>query len=143
VSRNILEAEFNGASVVQFARYLILVAVISAAPLAILPAKYAYEELIYKHIPGGMTNKQNTMVALVMTLFCYISAVMLPNVGSVIAITGATVNPFIGFIFPILFYLKLDPSALTSKSKLFAIFVMLTTIAVSILGLIEIFSVSD
>lgn len=111
--------------------------VIAAAPLAILPAKYAYEEFKYKHLPGGMSNKQNMMVALVMTMFCHIMAVMLPNVGTVIALTGATVNPFIGFIFPIIFFLKLDQSAITSRPKILAIFIMLAIVVVSILGFVQ------
>jgi amino acid permease len=73
-----------------------------------------------------------------MTLLCYVAAVVLPNVGDVIAITGATVNPFIGFIFPILFYLKIDPSPMSSAGKRLGIFVILVTIIVSILGILQI-----
>jgi len=45
---------------------------------------------------------------------CYLMAVAIPNIGDAITLTGATVNPFIGFIFPILFYLKLDPAPMKS-----------------------------
>jgi amino acid permease len=54
-SRNILEADFGDSVLIQFARYLILIAVIAAAPLAILPAKHAYESLKFKH--GGFSTK--------------------------------------------------------------------------------------
>ena len=43
-----------------------------------------------------------------MVVFCYLAAVCVKDIGSVISIAGATVNPFIGFLFPIIFYLKLD-----------------------------------
>jgi len=66
------------------------------------------------------------------------AAVVLPNVGDVIAITGATVNPFIGFIFPIMFYLKIDPSPMSSAGKRLGIFVILVTIIVSVLGIVQI-----
>ena len=41
-SKNILEADFGDDFLIQFSRYLILIAVIAAAPLAVLPAKYAW-----------------------------------------------------------------------------------------------------
>lgn len=109
-----------------------MIAVIAAAPLAILPAKYAYEEMKYRN---GMTPTQNICVSVCMTLLCYIMAVIMPNVGTVIAVTGATVNPFIGFIFPILFYLKIDPAPMNSRSKLVAQLVLFGCILVSMLGL--------
>ena len=109
-----------------------MIAVIAAAPLAILPAKFAYEEMKYRN---GMTPTQNIGVSVCMTVLCYILAVVMPNVGSVIAVTGATVNPFIGFIFPILFYLKIDPAPMSSRSKLVAQLVLFGCILVSILGL--------
>ena len=117
---------------IQASRYLIMIAVIAAAPLAILPAKFAYEEMKYRN---GMTPTQNIGVSVCMTVLCYILAVVMPNVGSVIAVTGATVNPFIGFIFPILFYLKIDPAPMSSRSKLVAQLVLFGCILVSILGL--------
>jgi len=116
-STNILEADFGDSYMIQASRYLIMIAVIAAAPLAILPAKYAYEEMKYRN---GMTPTQNISVSVCMTVFCYILAVIMPNVGTVIAVTGATVNPFIGFIFPILFYLKIDPAPMNSSSKCMA-----------------------
>lgn len=109
-----------------------MIAVIAAAPLAILPAKYAYEEMKYRN---GMTASQNVCVSVCLTVVCYIMAVIMPNIGSVIAVTGATANPFIGFIFPILFYLKIDPAPMNSGSKLVAQMVLFGCILVSILGL--------
>ena len=95
-----------------------MVAVIAAAPLAVLPAKYAWEAL--RHGIEEMSGRENILVTALMVLFCYTMALALPNVGSVIAVTGATVNPFIGYIFPIWFYLKLDPEANLSKNKIVA-----------------------
>ena len=42
-SRNILEADFGNSALIQLSRYFIMIAVIAAAPLALLPAKYAFE----------------------------------------------------------------------------------------------------
>ena len=82
-------------------------AVIAAAPMAVLPAKYSWENM--RHGAGTMSGRENIIISFGMVLFCYILALALPNVGSVIAVTGATVNPIIGFILPILFYIKIDP----------------------------------
>ena len=86
-----------------------------------------------------MSSRVNKKVSLVMTVICYLLAVAMPNVGFVISLTGATVNPFIGFIFPILFYLKLDPAPIMSFGKLFAIFIMITISIISVLGLVMLF----
>ena len=67
-----------------------------------------------------MTDAQNIKASILLVTLCYIMAVALPNVGSVISVTGATVNPFIGYIFPISFYLKLDGAPMNSRSKLLA-----------------------
>ena len=92
---------------IQVSRYFILIAVIAAAPMAILPAKYSWQALRHGD-EGRMGNIENIVVSVGMVLFCYILALTLPNIGSVIAVTGATVNPVIGYILPIVFYMKLD-----------------------------------
>lgn len=136
-SKNILEADFGDSKLIQGSRYLILVAVIAAAPLAVLPAKYAWEALMHKD--SGMSTAMNIAVSVAMVTFCYLLALLLPNVGTVISVTGATVNPFIGFIFPILFYVKLDPAPLTSWSKLQALAILCGVLLVSVLGLAQLF----
>ena len=128
-----LEADFGDSQVVQMSRYLILVAVIAAAPLAVLPAKYAWEAL--RHESFQMTQQENSVVSVTMVMLCYAGALLLPNVGSVIAVTGATVNPFIGFIFPVLFYLRLDQEDSLSANKLIAKTVLFAVLVISLMGL--------
>jgi len=131
-STNILEADFEGSWLIQASRYLIMVAVIAAAPLAVLPAKYAYEQMYHR---SGMTDAQNTVCSVSMVILCFFLAVIMPNVGTVIGVTGATANPFVGFIFPILFYLKIDRSPMSSGPKLRAQLMLFLCILVSVLGL--------
>ena len=112
-------------------------AVICASPLAILPAKTSYWGLVCqlreaRMKQGGvrqassfdnldlvdiananrginqMSKRQNLKITFLMILLCYLMAICVPDIGAVISITGATVNPFIGFIFPIIFWLKLE-----------------------------------
>lgn len=86
-----------------------------------------------------MSSVENVVVSVVMVLFCYTLALTLPNIGSVIAVTGATVNPLIGFILPILFYLKIDPQPRLSISKVIAKVALLLVALVSILGFAVLF----
>mmetsp|Transcript_10276 Transcript_10276/g.15643 ORF Transcript_10276/g.15643 Transcript_10276/m.15643 type:complete len:110 (-) Transcript_10276:14-343(-) len=51
---------------------------------------------------------KNIIVTITMIVGCYLLAVSIHDIGSVISIAGATVNPFIGFLFPIIFYLKIE-----------------------------------
>lgn len=113
-------------------------AVIAAAPMAVLPAKFSWQAIRHEG-EQEMSDRENLLVSAGMVIFCYTMALLLPNVGSVIAITGATVNPFIGFIFPVLFYLKIDKSPAMSMEKIFAKVVLIGVLLVSVLGLIALF----
>ena len=84
-----------------------------------------------------MNSYQNICVTVCMVSFCYSLAVIMPNIGSVIAITGATVNPFIGYIFPILFFLKIDPAPMNSRSKVKAQCVLYLCVVVTMLGMAQ------
>ena len=94
----------------KLAQLAILFAVISASPLAILPAKKSFFSLsrTANRSNEPETFKENVLVSVIMVVFCYLAAVCVKDIGSVISIAGATVNPFIGFLFPIIFYLRLD-----------------------------------
>ena len=70
-----------------------------------------------------------------LVLVNYLLAVTIPNVKDAIAIAGATVNPLIGFLLPIIFYLKLDPSPLRSREKVKAMIMLVVTSLSSIVGL--------
>ena len=69
--------------------------------MAILPAKFSWQAVRHEG-EQEMSGRENIIVSAAMVIFCYSMALLLPNVGSVIAVTGATVNPFIGFIFPVM-----------------------------------------
>lgn len=106
--------------------------------MAVLPAKYSWEALRHGQ-NGEMSNRENLIVSLVMVLFCYVLALTLPNVGSVIAITGATVNPLIGFVLPIIFYMKIDPEPRLSLNKVAAKATLAAVALVSIMGFVILF----
>ena len=66
-----------------------------------------------------------------MTICCWGSACLIPNISDIIVIIGATTNPLVGFLFPILFYLKLYPEISTFK-KTVAFLIIVVTVCSSI-----------
>ena len=61
-----------------------------------------------ERLNSQMDSKENAIITLTIIIICYFLAICIPDIGGVISITGATVNPFIGFLFPIFFWLKLE-----------------------------------
>jgi amino acid permease len=112
----------------------LLIAVITATPYCFIPAKETYFQLI-KTRGGTVSASLNRQVTFLFVTLSYALAVAIPDIKAAISIIGATANPFIGFVFPILFYLKLDPSPITSLSKIFAIFMLCFFIMTSFLAL--------
>ena len=54
-----------------------------------------------------MTIKHNLIVTFGMCFACYICAIIIPGIGDVITILGCTTSPLVGFVLPVVFYLKL------------------------------------
>ena len=96
-----------------------------------------------------MTESQNQKITVAIILICYSLAACIPNIGSVISIAGATVNPFIGFLFPIIFYLKIDGDAKKKSGvpidlayildRVFAYSVIVIISLISIVGFFNLF----
>lgn len=107
---------------------------ISATPFCFLPAKETFLLLI-RQPPDTVTNRQNFLMSWVLVMMTFLLSVAIPNIKDAIAITGATSNPFIGFIFPILFYVKLDPLPIRSKEKIVALAILTAVVISSIMGM--------
>ena len=93
------------------ARIFVLIAIIAATPFCFIPAKDTYFQLLNLE---SVSEKQNRLVSFILVLTTYMLSVSIPNIKDAITLTGATVNPFIGFIFPIIFYIRLDPAPISS-----------------------------
>lgn len=88
----------------------ILIVVLFATPLTILPCKDTIEELFLK--PGEkLSNKQNILWTLLLVTVSFVISLAIPNIGDAMTILGATTNSGIGFLFPIIYYLKLERKA--------------------------------
>ena len=70
-----------------------------------------------------------------MVTVCCALAIAIPNIGVIISLLGATTNPLVGFIFPIVYYLKLHPEVELWR-KVIAFFVFSLIVVVSVASLI-------
>ena len=77
-------------------------AVVSAAPLCVLPAKDTCEEVFWKK--NGMSKCFNVIVTFLIVFACYFSAIFIDGISDAMTLSGATIQPFAGFIIPIIFF---------------------------------------
>lgn len=95
-------AAFDGNKAIMVGHFALLFSVICAAPLCVLPQKDTIEELFFK--PKAMTSAQNLMVTLGLVIINGALGILIENIGQAMTIVGATINPIIGFVFPVIFY---------------------------------------
>ena len=94
----------------------ILTVILFATPLTILPCKDTIEELFLA--PGQrLSAKQNVLATFVIVLISFGLSLAIPNIGDAMTILGATTNSGIGFLFPIIYYLKLERKLPTWSNK--------------------------
>ena len=56
-----------------------------------------------------MTINENNKVTIFMVAGCWFCAYFIPSISDAVTLLGATTNPIVGFVLPIMFYLKLFP----------------------------------
>jgi amino acid permease len=142
-TKNILDNNYyNGVTLMQVSNFTMLFSVISSFPLVILPSKDSIEELFMSG--RRLTKKQNIMITFLLVSMNCCLALFIPSIGDAMTLVGSTINPLIGFILPILFYLKqIENQPWHCKNKLFSYFVILLIIGVSGLSLFEFFTSDD
>lgn len=108
-AENILQAPYNNAVPITVGNFALFFAILTAAPLCVLPAKDTVEE-IYLQGKRSLNKKENLIVTLLIVTVCYLLALFIPNIGAAMTIVGSTTNPAVGFILPIVFYFKTIPN---------------------------------
>ena len=103
---NILMAPYKGniAITIVIDKFLILLkgnfalffAIVTAAPLVVLPAKDSVEEIFFKK--KGMDFKINCLVTFSLIIICYVPAIFIKDIGDAITIAGCTINPVVMII---------------------------------------------
>ena len=93
VTSNILEAPYQHNLAISIGNFALFFAVLTAAPLCVLPAKDTVEELFWKKT--GLTKKANVFVTFGIVSACFLLSILLDNIGDAITIAGATTNPMV------------------------------------------------
>ena len=106
----------------------------TAAPLCVLPAKDTVEELFYKE--QGLNSKRNILVTLSIVFVCFLLSILIDKIGDAITLAGATINPVVGFILPVVFYWRVKKDLpFFSKEKISSLLVAIVIIVVSMMSL--------
>lgn len=103
---NILEVDYKERKLFTLGVVFIFLSVIAATPLCVIPGKDFVENIF---IQRKMSKPENLKITFLFIFVCWIFASVVPNIEDILIILGATTNPFVGFILPILFYLQLFP----------------------------------
>jgi amino acid permease len=109
--QNILKAPPYGDNAANYiSLFGILIVILFATPLTLLPCKDTIEEVFLK--PGEkLSNKQNIIATFILVLISFGFSILIPNIGDAMTILGATTNTGIGFLLPIIYYLKIEEKA--------------------------------
>jgi len=105
--QNILKAPYGGSVIIKVCLIGLLVVVLFASPFCLLPCKDSVEELL---MPAGkkFDRVKNITWTFVFTVISYAVAIIVPTIADAMTILGATTNSGIGFLIPIIFYLKIE-----------------------------------
>jgi len=129
---NILDVDYQGNIWFLISIGSLIVSVFCCAPVGFICQKDIFESLYYKR---RMTNSENIKVTLITLIGCYLLAIVVPLISDIITVIGTTTNPLVGFVFPSLFYIKLNPE-LKAWKKILAISVMIVASVASLTGFV-------
>lgn len=87
---------------IYFCLFGILIVVTFATPFCVLPCKDSIEDIRGKKLVGY----ENFIWSLTLIIVSMLFAMAFTNIGTIMTILGATTNSAIGFLLPIVFYLK-------------------------------------
>ena len=101
-----MKADYGQSNTIKVCLIGVLSIVLFAAPFAVLPIKDSIEELTMKR-GTKFDLGQNFMLTAGLIFIGLLVAILVPTFGDVLTILGATTNSGIGFLIPIIFYLKI------------------------------------
>ena len=130
--QNILKGEYHGNVWIYICLFGILVVILFATPLTLLPCKDTVEELFLKN-GAKLNNWQNIVTTFVLVVISFGISILIPNIGDAMTILGATTNTFIGFLMPIIYYLKIErhaPASAPHKVVAYIVFIVVSCCSV-------------
>lgn len=128
---NILLADYKDSIMIKICLLGALFIVIFAAPFVVLPSKDAIESLLMTR-NKRFSLTQNIIVTSIIISMAYYVAVYLKTIGDAMTVLGATTNPLVGFLLPIIFYNKIETRFF---HRLFSVFVFIGICFCSIIEL--------
>jgi hypothetical protein len=106
----------------------ILVVVAFASPFCVLPMKDSVEEVRGK---GKLDKTQNIIWTFILVIVCCGLSCGVTSIGTVMTILGATTNSAIGFLLPIIFYLKVEKKTAKYTNVKIGAYILFVFICVS------------
>ena len=94
-----------------------LFTIFAAAQIVFLSAKSDFEIVVFNS--NEMSKFQNIVLTVSFCIICWAFGVFVPTIEDAITILGCTVNPMSGYIFPIIFYLKMFRTESKNSWKIF------------------------
>jgi solute carrier family 36 (proton-coupled amino acid transporter) len=108
-TQNIFTAPYFNERFLVTSMFMLLAGVVLSTPLSVLPCKDTVEELVLGQ-SRLMTGNENFFCTLLLILKCFLIAILVPNIGDVLLVVGATSCPVVGFVLPVAYWLKVDKS---------------------------------
>lgn len=118
----------------------ILIVVAFATPFSILPMKDSIEEVRGK---GGLDKKENIKWTAILVGVCCVLSCAVLSIGQVMTILGATTNSAIGFLLPVVFYLKVERKAPKYTNKKIAAYILFVFICISSVLTLTLFTIKS
>jgi len=125
---NILEMHYYSVFM-KIATIALLFSLFMWVPGNILVAKNSVELLIDRKL----STTENIIITIGMWILWYLWGIMFPGISEVITLLGCTTNPLSGFIFPIIFYLKIVPDGSLPK-KIISCLIFVFIVVISVLN---------
>jgi len=135
---NQLLFDYGHEPIIHVCLILFVVCIFFASPFCVLPAKDSFEELLMKD-QKKFTSKLNFLCTFGIVVFAWFITYLLDSLSDVLGILGPTTNTGIGFLIPVVFYLKLkgqeNPESNSYKIVPYCVFIFL-----SICSVLELYS---
>uniref|UniRef100_A0A8C3EL60 Solute carrier family 38 member 6 n=1 Tax=Corvus moneduloides TaxID=1196302 RepID=A0A8C3EL60_CORMO len=121
-------------TIIMTVRAAILFAVLLTVPLIHFPARKAVLMVFFSHLPGSWIC--HILVTLTLNTVVVLFAMYVPDIKNVFGVVGSTTSTCLLFIYPGLFYLKLNREDFISPQKLGACALVIFGICVGLLSLV-------
>lgn len=116
----------------------ILIVVAFASPFCILPMKDSIEEVRGR---GPFNKKENLLWTALLVAICCILSCAVMSIGAAMTILGATTNSAVGFLLPVVFYMKVERKTSKFTNVKIAAYLLFVFICISSVITLTLFTI--